>query len=1474
MRGDPPSDGGIVDPDSGLGHARAADDTVELEIAVPEIPGYRIQGLLGRGGMGAVYLAEDQALGRKVAIKIISDSLPDREEVVARFRREARSMAALSHPSIVQVYSLGDIGGRPYIVMQYIEGRSLADRISSSGPLTVSEAARMVTQVIDALEAAWRQRIVHRDLKPANILLDAQSNIHIVDFGLARATVSDKQSRVTQTGQLIGTPTYLAPEQARGGEVDFRSDIYSLGILFFEMLTGAPPFEATTPLGVLAQHLQNPLPPLTAHHAHVPIEIEKIIRWMVSKDPRSRPASHEELRARLLSAHRPSGTTRVSTFRFEAPADQVARPDFTPPATASSDSLKETERRQATILTGEIPLFAELADSVAHEIAAVTASELLNLLTSGVECAGGTVLEATPSRISAVFGFPVAFENSPREAVNAAISIRNSLREFRRQHALPRALHVRIGIATGAVVASGFSQDGDDRYTIMGDAVEAASALRDRAHDEQILVGALTRKNTASDFQYGPEETITSRKGQTSFLAIELLSDRARVHRASGSSDRLHASGLVGRSTELDRLELRILELLNGHGAIVNLVGPAGIGKSRLMAELRTMNAGKKLVFLEGRSIANGATLGFHPIIDLLKNWAHISDQDSNADALRKLHSAITRVDPEGRDEIFPFVAILMGLRLTGSHAERTHGIEGENLRQLIIKNLRNLIVTAAAARPLVFILEDLHWADQTSIEFLESLYRVAIDHTILFINVFRPGFEDTSERIADFLRGSLPNILEEVEVGSLDFEDCERLVENMFGTPQLPGQLKRMIIGKADGNPFFVEEVGRSFIEEGAVVFDKGRVRITDAIDQFHVPETIQDVLLARVDRLDDQTRALIRVAAVIGRRFFYRVVQSVTRDIDSLDDRLDFLERLKMIKRVEAGEEIQYSFKHALTQEVVYDSILDAHRRRLHRAIAQTMEELFADRLHEFYGMLAFHYCAAADIERAEEFLLKAGSEAMKSAASSEALNSYKRAMALYSERLGSEVDAAKIAHLEKNIAVALYNHGQYAEAVRSARKVLPFYRIRTPTSNVDLAIRSLAGFASFLVTVHLPGLKFKRTPTPTDSEGIRLYYQCLAALVHHDPKRFLFESFILARRLSRFDLNKVEHGIAMFASSGNLLAWTGASFYLSSKVLRLLDEKFDVPDIKTEISLAAARITHAFLAGDWDSPPFDSNLVARALAIGEVFLTANYVIFCGRLALERGQIELAQMLADLLNEIGDQYDHHYPKALHVYLHSKILLKTREVDQAIDESTVGERIAAEGSLDIVVLSLGAFRARVEAFTGDLETADRTLRQVEERCSKKRLPRSYRGDILLSRATIDVLRLQQAWRTNDSKRFADLRTRASISCKKLLKNSRMVASHRVEAARLSGVYHIVNGEPRKAARQWEAGLRIGTQLRADLDLARLYMEVGKWCVDPKVDIDQLNGLTANHYLLESRKLFEHMKIDWDLAEHAELLNS
>jgi tetratricopeptide (TPR) repeat protein/predicted Ser/Thr protein kinase len=271
-----------------------------------EIAGYRVISRLGHGGMGAVYLAEDLNLGRRVAIKVVADAIAKDAAIRARFLREARLLATVEHTNVVRVYSFGASEERAYLVMEYVEGETLSDRIRG-GPMPVDEAKKILLAAVDALEAAWEKRVVHRDIKPSNILFDRRGALKVADFGLAKGGESgDTDSSLTQTGYLLGSPHYVAPEQAQGREADFRADIYSLGVTLFEMLTSRKPFDGGTPLSVIAQHLHSEMPSVSRYRSDLPSGVVRLVEWMTAKDPAQRPESYEALRAAIEKLDAPA----------------------------------------------------------------------------------------------------------------------------------------------------------------------------------------------------------------------------------------------------------------------------------------------------------------------------------------------------------------------------------------------------------------------------------------------------------------------------------------------------------------------------------------------------------------------------------------------------------------------------------------------------------------------------------------------------------------------------------------------------------------------------------------------------------------------------------------------------------------------------------------------------------------------------------------------------------------------------------------------------------------------------------------------------------------------------------------------------------------------------------------------------------------------------------------------------------------
>ena len=252
---------------------------------------YRIQRKLGAGGMADVYLAEDQELGRRVALKLLDDRHASDEQFVERFRREAQNAAGLSHPNIVSIYDRGEAEGTYYIAMEYVEGRTLKELLVARGPSPIAIAIDYTRQILSALRFAHRNGIVHRDIKPHNVLVDSEGHVKVTDFGIARAGAS----QMTEEGSIIGTAQYLSPEQARGAPVDQTSDLYSTGIVLYELLTGTVPFTGETPVEIAMKHLSQVPPSPSSHRAEIPRDLDYVALRALAKDPSDRYHSAEEM---------------------------------------------------------------------------------------------------------------------------------------------------------------------------------------------------------------------------------------------------------------------------------------------------------------------------------------------------------------------------------------------------------------------------------------------------------------------------------------------------------------------------------------------------------------------------------------------------------------------------------------------------------------------------------------------------------------------------------------------------------------------------------------------------------------------------------------------------------------------------------------------------------------------------------------------------------------------------------------------------------------------------------------------------------------------------------------------------------------------------------------------------------------------------------------------------------------------------
>ncbi len=313
---------------------------------------YRIQRKLGAGGMADVYLAEDQELGRRVAIKILNGRHANDDQFIERFRREAKNAAALNHPNIVSIYDRGNAEDTYYIAMEFLDGRTLKELIVGRGSAPINVAIEYARQILSALRFAHRHGIVHRDIKPHNVLVDGEGRVKVTDFGIARAGTS----QMTETGSIVGTAQYLSPEQARGGEVDPRSDLYSLGIVLYELLTGKTPFEGETPVEIAMKHLSTAPKPPSKLRPDIPPELDMVVLRALAKSPDDRYQSADEMEADL---ERVARGARVSATTADTATQVLRRPAAAAAAAASATAATMIATPPSTAAAGIPPTVVE-----------------------------------------------------------------------------------------------------------------------------------------------------------------------------------------------------------------------------------------------------------------------------------------------------------------------------------------------------------------------------------------------------------------------------------------------------------------------------------------------------------------------------------------------------------------------------------------------------------------------------------------------------------------------------------------------------------------------------------------------------------------------------------------------------------------------------------------------------------------------------------------------------------------------------------------------------------------------------------------------------------------------------------------------------------------------------------------------------------------------------------------------------------
>jgi ABC-type transport system substrate-binding protein/class 3 adenylate cyclase len=689
----------------------------------------------------------------------------------------------------------------------------------------------------------------------------------------------------------------------------------------------------------------------------------------------------------------------------------------------------ERERRLVTILFSDVKGSTSMAEDLDPEEWMEIMDGAFDLLIEPVYRYEGTVARLMGDAILAFFGAPIAHEDDPERACRAALEIVAGAQSYAERLQEERGISgfsVRVGINTGLVVVGEVGSDLRVEYTAMGDAVNLAARMEAAAQPGTVLIAEDTHRLVAPLFETEDLGAIAVKGKAAPVPDYRVAAARTLPAKPRGIAGM--ASPLVGREAEFSALQEAIERLQAGTGCIVTLVGEAGIGKSRLVAELRDhlgathSESASHPRWVESLCLSYGSSIAYLLWLDVLRGVLGVSVEDALRNVGEKLRESVRSLCPDRFDDVYPFLGRMLSLPLEENVAAALDDLEGEQLKARTFQAVDTLLTCSASERPLLLVCEDLHWADPTSLELLEHLLPLADRAPLLFLCVFRPERDHGSWRIRKTASRDFSHFHTDLSLHALSTADSETLVGNLLHVEHLPQPLQDRILSHAEGNPFYLEEVLRSLIDGGAIAQDEatGRWQATRDVADIAIPETLQGVLMARIDRLQDETKRVLQLASVIGRIFLHRVLTAIAREERGIEGRLLTLQQEEMVRERARLPELEYIFKHHLTQEAAYNGLLKAERRAIHQQVGEALERLFPERIEELVGLLAHHWERAGDREKAVAYLLRAGDKARLAYAHEEAIDYYQRALAL----LGGKDDTERPARILMKLGLTHHN------------------------------------------------------------------------------------------------------------------------------------------------------------------------------------------------------------------------------------------------------------------------------------------------------------------------------------------------------------------------------------------------------------------------------------------------------------------
>ncbi|HYO67497.1 MAG TPA: protein kinase [Archangium sp.] len=959
---------------------------------------------LGGGSMGRVFRAWDGQLLREVALKfLLPGTLVGSDQLVSLLRQEALAIAQLAHTNIVRLFDTSEWVGAPwepripFLIMECLEGESLSVLLQRELPLEPRRALTILAGIAAGLAHAHEHHVIHRDLKPSNVFLTRQGEVKLLDFGLAWLLEGSSAPGFEDLPNA-GTPAYMAPEQWRSERQDERTDVWSTGILLYEMLTGATPYPNANLPELRARVLSSePVPSVREQHPELPREVEPLLHTMLAKSPGRRYQTAQELVEELREVRESLG-----------PRGQAPR-RVTP------------ERRQVTLVSCRLTGLAAPGQALDAEDIGELEECFHQQCAELIQQRGGSIVLAMGDEVLACFGYPAVQEDDSERAVRAGLALAREL-PAALQRKLPRlasgVLAVKVGLHTDQVTLSEPTPErGSRSLVVQGEAPKVVTWLTSQASPHTVAASEATWTLVRGRFEAEPLGTFVY-EGLSGALRLGLYRMRSELPmqcRIKPASVRGGLTPLVGREPELQRLLTHWDKARRGQGGFVLVTGEAGVGKSRLIQELHARGCQESCIHFQCQCWPQSSTSAFHPIIEVL----------------RRLFTAHA-VRPESRELSAEHLSLLSQLlSLPESEGRPPLQLSPERRKERTLEALAAVLSHVAREHPVLGVVEDLHWADPSTLELLGYLMERVEPQRILFVLSARPDFHPSWPAHPRQHRLVLER---------LSPEHTATLVREAAGGRSLPPEVVQQLVVRTDGIPLFVEELTHMVLERGT----------PDAI-----PITLHELLLAKLDLLPPKQKSLAQCCAVVGRSFSHALLATLTRRKPAVLQRdLEGLIEAGLLQPLNERAGLGYRFRHALIQDAACQSLPRSARRKLHHRITEALLEQSPEVSQTQPELLAHHYTEAGEDEPAIRYWFQAGQRAGVRSANQEAVSHFQQALRL----LRLQPDTPERLQEELRLLIALGIPLAQVQGYRSPEVERTYHRARELIHQVGEALPRL--------------------------------------------------------------------------------------------------------------------------------------------------------------------------------------------------------------------------------------------------------------------------------------------------------------------------------------------------------------------------------------------------------------------------------